>query len=149
MPGGLRQRPVLTPTGHAPVHETRVQLPTDIRSEAQALHDARTVAFDQSVTGRDDLKRPGAVVFLFQVQDYSALAARQQTILARRQILRQVAGARTRHHGDLRPQLREQQAGQRPWSNALELNDLDPLQRRSTRCNLMAHGALLVDSFLL
>jgi hypothetical protein len=131
--GDLRQRPVLTPTGHAPVHETRVQLPTDIRSEAQALHDARTVAFDQSVTGRNDFKRPGAVVFLFQVQDHSALAARQQTILARRHVLGQLARSWACHHGDLRPQLHEQQAGQWPRSNALEFHDADPLQRRSKR----------------
>ena len=47
--GGLRQRPVLSPAGHAAVDEARVALGAVGGPEAEPLHHARPVALDQRV----------------------------------------------------------------------------------------------------
>ena len=49
--GGLRQRPVLSPAGHAAVDEPRIALGAVGRPEAEPLHHAGPVALDQRVGG--------------------------------------------------------------------------------------------------
>ena len=54
--GRLRERPVLSPAGHAAVDEPRVSLQANLRTEPETLHDAGAEAFDQRVGVLDDAK---------------------------------------------------------------------------------------------
>jgi hypothetical protein len=56
MPGGLCHRSLLAPAGHAAVDQGGVCLQADIGSQAQALHDSRTVTFQQGVRLADKFK---------------------------------------------------------------------------------------------
>ena len=49
MPGGLRQRPLLSPAGHAAVDQPRIVAEQHVRSEPEPLHHAGAEALDQPV----------------------------------------------------------------------------------------------------
>jgi hypothetical protein len=48
-PAALRQRPFLTPSGHAAIDQPRVARLHHVRAKAQSLHHAGPEAFDQRV----------------------------------------------------------------------------------------------------
>jgi hypothetical protein len=49
MAGGLRQRAMLAPTGHAAIDQSLVAAEDDIRPEAEALHHAGAIALHQRI----------------------------------------------------------------------------------------------------
>ena len=49
MPGGLRQRSVLAPAGHAAVDQLRIACEAVLRSDAQTLGDAGPIGFEQRI----------------------------------------------------------------------------------------------------
>ncbi len=56
VPRGLRERPGLAPSGHAPVDQTRVAFEAYVGPKAEALHHTGPEAFDQRVGLRDQLQ---------------------------------------------------------------------------------------------
>jgi len=73
--GGLRQRALLAPAGHAAVDEARVALERDVGPEAKALHHLRAEAFDQHVGGGDQVERLREMAGVLEVE-LDDLAAR-------------------------------------------------------------------------
>ena len=80
VPGRLRQRPALAPAGHAAVDQPRVARGAVGRPEAQALHHAGAVAFDQRVGGGDERHRLGDRGGLLQIEQHDGLAAAQRVV---------------------------------------------------------------------
>lgn len=65
MAGSLRQRAFLTPSGHAAIDEFFVAAEHDIGPEAETLHHAGAIAFDQrigAVEQRQHLRDAGFVL---------------------------------------------------------------------------------------
>ena len=51
--GSVGQRTLLSPTGDASVHQSRVALEASVRSESKTLRDTRSKTLEQSVGGFD------------------------------------------------------------------------------------------------
>ena len=49
MAGGLGERALLAPAGHAAIDEARVARQDNVRAEPQSFHHARAKAFDQGI----------------------------------------------------------------------------------------------------
>ncbi len=81
VPGGLRIRSVLPPAGHAPEDELRIVLEQHIGAEAQPLHHARTIAFDQPVGALAKVAQDIAARLALHIDRDRAAAARQHVAL--------------------------------------------------------------------
>lgn len=68
VPGGMRQRAVLPPTGHAAIDQRRIFRERNIRSEPQALHHTGPVAFQQNVRLADQAAAYRQLRLVLEVQ---------------------------------------------------------------------------------
>jgi hypothetical protein len=76
--GGLRQRPLLPPAGHAPVHQARVPPEADLGPEPQPLHHARPEALQQCVGPIDQAQHGGQGLGALEVDGDAAAAPGQE-----------------------------------------------------------------------
>jgi len=125
----LRQRPGLAPAGHAAVDQPRVALGAVGRAQAQALHHAGPVAFDQRVGLGDEVERGGAVGRALEVERDDLLAVEQPIAAGAAELLGHRIATRAADHRDLRAQAGQHPAGQRAGAEALEFDDADGMKR--------------------
>jgi len=68
MTGGLRQRALLTPSGHAAIDQPRIARLHHVRPEPQALHHAGTKTLDQGVGIGQEVEHLRDRGFVFEVE---------------------------------------------------------------------------------
>jgi hypothetical protein len=125
-------RSLLSPAGHAPVHEARIAPEADVRSEAEALHHARAEALDQGVGSLDESQRRGHALGVLEVEADAAPTAVEQVPR------RSVGGHVTHRAGAIEAQhigahVRQHHGGEGARSDAGELDDLDARERSHAR----------------
>ena len=98
-------------------------------AEAQALHHARAVAFDQRVGAGHEVERARQVGGVLQVEQYELFAVAQRRA-AGAELGRHRVRGRPRDQRHLGPGLREHVAGERARAQAFELDDLQTLERQ-------------------
>jgi len=81
VPGALRERPRLSPTGHASVDELRIARERGVWAEAETLHRARTESFDDDIRLRHQFERGIGRFALFQIERDRAPAAPCQILV--------------------------------------------------------------------
>ena len=124
--GGLRQRPLLPPAGHAAVHELWIGLEAFVRPEAKALHHAGPEAFDQCISFRHQLPGDLDVRGLLQVERDRAAAARQKIVFGFDGIA-EIGRLGAIDADDVGAHVGEQHAAERPRADAGELDDFNSL----------------------
>ena len=95
-----------------------------MRTQTQALHDARPESFDQSVGARDQLKRSFLSGIRLQVQRYRTLAAHQHVVPALA-LQAEVAGRGPVDHQHVGAHVSEQHAGERTRADRFEFQNPD------------------------
>ena len=122
MAGGLRQRAVLAPSGHAAIDQARIAREHHVGPEPEPLHHAGTKAFDQRVgIGQqiEHLRDRGLVLEVEFDHLASAPGHRFQILLGADPIERDHLGAHVGQH----------HAGERAGSDAGEFDDAKTGQR--------------------
>ena len=130
--GHVRERPVLTPAGHAAVDEARIALQAHVGTEPEALGDSGAKRLHERVGRLDHPEHARDAVGVLQVDGHRPPAARRDGVGSGAAPER--LGAVDAH--DLRPHVGEELARERPRADAAELDDLDTLER--------SHACLLV-----
>ena len=129
MPGRLSERPGLAPARHAAVHEARVAGEAGLRPEAQALHHAGAVAFDERVGVGQQVEHLRRRTGRFQVDGQGVLAGIQRVLAAPGEAARQLVRLRPLDQRDARTHLHEHVARQRAGPDAFELDHVQAGQR--------------------
>ena len=119
----LRQRTVLSPTGHAPVDKLGIAGEHDIRTEPVALHDTRAEAFDQTIGLLHQLQGGFDIGRILEIQADGATAAAHHIGSAS-----WLAVARTVNPDNICAHIREQHAAERPRTDPCKLNNPDTVQ---------------------
>jgi hypothetical protein len=138
VPGGLRQRALLAPAGHAAIDQLWVARERDVGSEPEPLHHAGPKALDQRVGLFEQVEHACDRGPVLQIKlDDPAPAGRH-----RLQILFH-ADAIERHH--IGAHVGEQHAGERPRADACEFDDAKARQRSGAtglelRQRVVGHG---------
>jgi len=121
---GLRQRPVLPPAGHAAVDEPGIASGAIGGPEPKALHHARPVALDQRIRRLDHRQRLRNGFGALQVEGDDPLSSPQRTFGERA-----IGGAegrlvRANDRDDFCAEIGQHAAGERAWTDPLELDRL-------------------------
>ena len=120
--GRMREGSGLPPAGHAPVDERGIALEADVRTEAQAFHDARAKALDQHVVALHQPENRFHAVGILQVHRDALAAPRQHVGPGRLPAGR--TGPVDAHH--LGAHIRQHHAAERSGPDALQFDDSKP-----------------------
>ena len=116
--GGVGDRAVLPPAGHAAEDELRVPFQADVGAEAEPLHDARAEALDQAVRLFHHVEDGGNCLGLLEVHREGASAAVQHVEL---RAAPRIGPAVDAH--DLGAQVGQHHRAERPRSDAGDLEN--------------------------
>jgi hypothetical protein len=133
MARGVRQRPVLAPAGHPPVHQPGVAGQRLFGADAEPFRDARPVALDQDVGALDQVQERGGALRGLEVQQHGPLVAVGDVV---RRIDAQPGAAGPVDPHDVGPQVGQDHGGERPGADAGQLHDPDAGQWARTRLNV-------------
>ena len=133
MARGLRQRTVLPPAGHAAVDEPRIAPRAFGGAEAKALHDPRPIALDQRVSRLDQAQRLLDRFRALEIEGDHPFSPPKGLVGERalRTADGRLVGADDRDN--LGAEVGEHAAGERPWADALELDDVQA-RKRTNHC---------------
>ena len=120
---GLGERAVLPPAGHAAIDEPRIALRAFGGAEPQALHHARPIALDQRVGRLDERHRLLGRFRELEVEDDDPLAAAQGIVGESAVRIAERRLDRATDRDNLGAEVCEHAAGERPRTDALELDD--------------------------
>ena len=112
MSGGLSDRPILAPAGHAGINELGIAGKRNIGAEAKALHDTGPEAFDERIGFFDDPQAEIDGRRVFEVEQKRPLPAINGRVGNREQLRR--AGALDAQH--IRSEVREQHPAIGSWA---------------------------------
>ncbi|MCY1519488.1 hypothetical protein D9M68_542410 [compost metagenome] len=130
------QRTALPPAGHAPVDQLRIARQADIRTEPQALHDARAEALDQHIGTVDQLQQDLVGPGFARVDDDAPPPAPQQTA-----VRAEKPGRMAVDTGHLRAHVRQYHRGKRRRADRVHFHYFQTCQgsghRRALSCRRM------------
>ncbi len=125
----MSQRAVLSPAGHASVDESRVALGAFRRTEAKALHHARTIALDQRVGCLDQRQRVFDRFGALEIEGDNALSPPQRTFGERPVGIAELGLVRADDCNDLRAEIGQHTSGERTRTDPLELDNFQSCKR--------------------
>ena len=122
--GGGGEGTFLPPSGHAAIHETRIALQTNVRTEAQALGNTGPISFNEHIGARDQPQRGLHSVAVLEVERHGA-AVSQQRVFGRLAFGR----ARVLDTDHLRAQVSEHHGAEGCGSDTRQLDDFKSAKR--------------------
>ncbi|MCY1361398.1 hypothetical protein D9M69_480640 [compost metagenome] len=125
--GGLGQRPLLAPAGHAAIDQPGIERQAHVRPQAQALHDAGAHAFDQRIAVLRQLQHGANALGTLQVDADGALAALVERAGPHIDFFARLFAALHQHH--IGAEVGEQHAAERPRPQASDFQHLQTGQR--------------------
>ncbi|MNE31618.1 hypothetical protein D3C80_1251950 [compost metagenome] len=137
MPGGLGQRTILAPTGHAAVDQARVARQANIRSEAQALHHAGTHAFDQGVTAFYQAQYGLDAFRAFEINSDGTFAALIDSTGAHVDFVSSLCATLDQHH--ISAKIGKQHSTKGSWPKPRDFKNLEARQRPLFRLHSALH----------
>ena len=125
--GGVGERAVLAPPGHAPVDEPRVAFQAHVRPEPETLGDTGTEALDEDVRSLDEVEHELDATRRLEVDGDVGAPAEQDVAIGRRDL--QGTASRSVDTDDVGAEIGQHHRGERPRSDAGELDDANTGQR--------------------
>ena len=125
----LSKRTVLPPASHAPIDQPRIPFGAFRRAEAKTLHHARPIALDQGVGRLDQRQRFCDRFRKLQIKGNNSLSPAQGTVGERPLRIAELGFVRADDGDHLGAEIRQHAAGQRTWTDPLELDHLQACKR--------------------